>query len=63
MTYYFVFIFQSHKGIGYGNTTLDITGKITGKTLAEVQDYIYNENKDEWAQKPIILNWRKLEEE
>lgn len=61
--YYFVFIFQRSDGIGYGNTILDITGKITGKTLAKVQDYIYNEHKDEWTQKPIILTWKKLEEE
>ena len=63
MTYYFVFIFSSSAGAGYGYDILTIDEKITPKTLAEVQDYLFNKYGDKWTCKPVIIDWKKLEEE
>lgn len=63
MLYYFVFAFSGKNGAGYGYDILTIDRKITSKTLSEVQDYLFDKYKDDWTCKPIILNWKKLEEE
>lgn len=63
MTYYFAFIFSNSTGVGYGYDILTTDEKITPKTLAEIQDFLFNKHKDDWTCKPVILNWKKLEEE
>lgn len=65
MTYYFAFVFSNSTGVGYSYDILTTDEKITPKTLAEIQDFLFNKHKhkDDWICKPIIINWKKLEEE
>ena len=63
MKYYFAYAFQSENGFGFGHDNIIIKGKITADTLIEVQEYLFEQNKELFINKPIILNWQKLEEE
>lgn len=61
--YYFAYAFQSENGFGFGYSNITIKGKITADTLIEVQEYLFEQNKELVINSPIILNWKKLEEE
>jgi len=61
--YYFVYAFSYKNGIGYGSSVFDIEGKITPTVLDEVREYLYEHDKEVFTAEPIIINWKRLEEE
>lgn len=61
MTYYFVFAFSTKVGHGIGNNCFNIDNdSISVSDINEIMDTLYNAHKDEWTDKPVILNWKKL---
>lgn len=60
--YYFVYIFQHKSGTGYSNCVVSGIEKVTKDIIDNICDSLYEDNKEGWTDKPIIINWKRLDE-